>query len=79
MHKSDSDISEIPIKLPGSAFWNVFKRFGRDELVALFINTIGTVIFGYFFYEQDYTLTSGPSSRKNRFFPRTHNRGKTVV
>jgi hypothetical protein len=69
MHKLDSDISEIPIKLPGSAFWNVFKRFGRDELIALFISTIGTVIFGYFFMSKIVLSLVGPVVEKIGFFP----------
>jgi len=35
---------EASIILPENPFWEVFKRFGRDEFIALVINILGTVI-----------------------------------
>ncbi len=31
-----------PIKVPSNPFWDVFKRFGRDEFISMLINVAGT-------------------------------------
>ena len=39
--------NELPIRIPGSPYWAVLKRFGRDELLALIVNVVGTGAFGW--------------------------------
>lgn len=63
------DLSEEPIRLPGSPFWNVFKRFGRDEMIALVINTVGTTIIGLFAVPLALLAFVGPVIEKIGFFP----------
>lgn len=63
------DLSEEPIRLPGSPFWNVFKRFGRDEMIALVINTVGTTIIGLFAVPLALLAFVGPVIEKVGFFP----------
>ncbi|MFH1307275.1 MAG: hypothetical protein ABIH72_00295 [archaeon] len=71
-------IAEEPIKLPQSPFWEVFKRFGRDEAIALVINVAGTAIMAFILFR--YNLISknlrnlilaltGPIVEKVGFFP----------
>lgn len=60
---------EKPIHLPGSPFWNVFKRFGRDELIAMFINVIGTAIMSIFNPSLIVLSITGPVIEKIGFFP----------
>jgi hypothetical protein len=38
----EKKLAEEPIDLPGSPFWDVLKRFGRDEAIAMAINVAGT-------------------------------------
>lgn len=38
---------DVSIILPENPFWKVFKRFGRDEMISLIFNVIGTVIIAY--------------------------------
>ncbi len=60
---------ERPIRLPGSPFWNVFKRFGRDELIALIVNVMGTIFAGVFFSSKLILSIFGPIIEKIGFFP----------
>jgi hypothetical protein len=36
------ELLKVPIELPENPFWEVFKRFGRDEAIAAVINVAGT-------------------------------------
>jgi hypothetical protein len=40
----ENNITDAPIQLPRHPFWEVFRRFGRDETLALIINAISTFI-----------------------------------
>ena len=62
-------LADAPIKVPGSPFWNVFKRFGRDESIAMFINVIGTAIISIFFSAAWILSLAGPVIEKIGFFP----------
>src|SRR3989338_3306189 len=66
---AQNNLSEEPISLPGSPFWNVFKRFGRDELIAMFINVISTAIIALFTSLPIILAFSGPVIEKIGFFP----------
>ena len=39
--------NDLPIRIPGSPYWSVFKRFGRDEALALIVNVLGTGALGW--------------------------------
>jgi hypothetical protein len=58
-----------PIRLPGSPFWNVFKRFGRDEMVALIVSVIGTLVLSFFTSSALMLALAGPVIEKVGFFP----------
>lgn len=58
-----------PIRLPGSPFWNVFKRFGRDEMIALLLNVAGTTIASFFTVSAVLLAFIGPVIEKIGFFP----------
>lgn len=60
---------EEPIRTPGSPFWTVFKRFGRDELIAMFVNVIGTAIASIFNPSAVVLSLTGPVIEKIGFFP----------
>lgn len=62
-------ISEEPIKLPGSPFWNVFKRFGRDEAIAMLINVLGTALMALATANAFILAITGPIIEKLGFFP----------
>ncbi|MBT3397433.1 hypothetical protein HOA55_00320 [archaeon] len=62
-------LSEEPIKTPGSPFWNVFKRFGRDEVIAMIINVVGTTIAGFYLTSAFLLSIIGPIIEKLGFFP----------
>jgi hypothetical protein len=62
-------LSEEPIALPGSPFWNVFKRFGADELISMFVNVIGTWIASFFVGSLFILSIVGPIVEKIGFFP----------
>ena len=66
--KQREELQEI-IKLPGSPFWNVFKRFGRDEIIALFVNVLGTSIAGIWIFNNLLLSIIGPVIEKIGFFP----------
>ncbi len=57
------------IRLPGSPFWNVFKRFGRDEMIALAISVVGTTLVGLFTASTVILAFVGPVVEKIGFFP----------
>ncbi|MDO8555914.1 MAG: hypothetical protein Q7R96_01945 [Nanoarchaeota archaeon] len=61
-------LAERPIKIPGSPFWTVFKRFGIDELIAMIINILGTVIMSLFFTHPLLLSITGPIVEKIGFF-----------
>lgn len=66
-----ADAVERPIRLPGSPFWNVFKRFGTSELVALVVNVTATVIMSCLTASVLWLSLAGPIVEKIGFFP-TH-------
>ncbi len=43
----EKKLSDEPIVIPGSPFWDVFKRFGRDEAIAMVVNVLGTAGMSY--------------------------------
>ncbi|MBR9677368.1 hypothetical protein GOV04_04460 [Candidatus Woesearchaeota archaeon] len=59
-------LSREPIIVPGNPFWTVFKRFGRDETIALIINTIGTALVAIFLSNIWFKVFAGPISRRTR-------------
>ena len=61
-------LTEQPISLPGSPFWNIFKRFGRDEMIALVINVIATVLVGTIVRIPLVLALTGPIVEKVGFF-----------
>lgn len=65
----NENIIEQTIKIPENPFWTVLKRFGRDELIAMFVNVIGTVIFGFFYTSALILSLAGPIVEKIGFFP----------
>ena len=57
------------IWLPGSPFWNVFRRFGRDEMIALVISVVGTTLASLFTSSTLILAFIGPIIEKIGFFP----------
>lgn len=57
------------IVLPGSPYWNVFKRFGRDESIALIISVVFTSIISIFVSSAVLLAIAGPLVEKIGFFP----------
>jgi len=62
-------LSEEPIKLPANSFWSVFKRFGRDEAIAMVVNVIGTAIATILTSNPLFLSIAGPILEKIGFFP----------
>jgi len=62
-------LSQRPIAVPGSPFWNVFKRFGRDEIIAMAVNVLGTAIMSLFSASAVLLAAVGPVVEKIGFFP----------
>lgn len=62
-------VDQEPIRLPGSPFWNVFKRFGRDEMIALLVNVSATLALGFFTSSAILLAFAGPVIEKVGFFP----------
>lgn len=62
-------LSEEPIRVPGSPFWNVFKRFGRDEFLAMLINVFGTALASFVTSNLLVLSVIGPVIEKAGFFP----------
>ena len=78
--KLDKRVADQPIELPSSPFWDVFKKFGRDEAIAMIINVTGTAGLEYFLSTpfastlsagtKEMALTvAGPVVEKAGFFP----------
>lgn len=73
----NSDLLKHPIRVPANPFWDVFKRFGRDEMIAMALNVAGTVLFTWLvsIVEIDIALRglilsfAGPVVEKFGFFP----------
>ena len=76
----DKKVADQPIKLPSSPFWDVFKKFGRDEAIAMIINVAGTAGLEYLLSTpfagsvsagtKEVALTvAGPIVEKAGFFP----------
>jgi len=71
------ELEENPIILPENPYWQVFKRFGRDELIALVVNTLGTITMVFILNSIDVTnamrililAITGPIVEKVGFFP----------
>jgi hypothetical protein len=63
------DIAESPIKIPKNPYWEVLKRFGTDEFIAMLINVIGTVIISFFTTAHIILSLAGPVVEKIGFFP----------
>lgn len=61
-------LADEPIVLPDSPFWDVFKTFGRDEMIALGINTIGTAIVSNFATNPFVLSATGPVVEKGGLF-----------
>lgn len=68
-HVDADNVAGELIRLPGSPFWNVFKRFGRDEALALFISIAGTMIISFFTTSAIILAFIGPVIEKIGFFP----------
>ena len=62
-------LAEEPIKIPQNPFWEVFRRFGRDEAIAMIINVIGTLIISFFTAIPILLSVAGPVIEKIGFFP----------
>lgn len=61
-------IAEEPIKLPSNPFFDVFRTFGRDELISLIINVIATAIISKFAFSNFILSITGPIIEKIGFF-----------
>ena len=57
-------LESTPIVLPKSAFWEVFKRFGRDESISLVINVAATAVIAWFVNAPAIVTLIGPISRR---------------
>ncbi len=78
--KFDKKFVDQPIKLPSSPFWDVFKKFGRDEAIAMLVNVAGTAGLEHFFStpftntlssrtKELALIVAGPLVEKAGFFP----------
>lgn len=72
----EKELAKMPIELPSNPFWEVFKRFGRDEMISMVINVAGTAGISYFLNAnldkntRNVILSvSGPIIEKIGFFP----------
>ena len=63
------NLSEKPIFIPRHPFWTIFRRFGRDELLALVINVFATILAKIFFASAIILSIAGPIIEKIGFFP----------
>lgn len=64
----ESKLAQEPIALPGSPFWEIFQDFGRDELIALVINTLGVGALSTVTSDQLLLSVAGPVLEKIGFF-----------
>ena len=62
----EKKLAEQPIILPENPFWGIFKRFGRDETLAMFINVIGTGAVEYLCNNNILYALAGPLSIRTR-------------
>lgn len=62
-------LGERPIALPENPFWNVFKRFGRDEFIAMTVSVVSTIVMGFFTASAISLSFAGPIIEKIGFFP----------
>ncbi|MBI4440993.1 hypothetical protein HY639_02390 [Candidatus Woesearchaeota archaeon] len=70
-------IAAQPIIVPPNPFWDVFRRFGRDEAIAMVINVLGTIATQYLLplfalsvaAENAALAVVGPVIEKLGFFP----------
>lgn len=69
MSLTPENLSQRPITIPGSPFWNVLRRFGRDEVIAMGINVLGTAVTGFFSASAALLSVIGPIVEKIGFFP----------
>jgi hypothetical protein len=74
----EKKLAEEPITLPSSPFWDVFKRFGRDEMIAMAVNVAGTAGVNYALKHAGnlarnakdvFLVAAGPVIEKFGFFP----------
>jgi hypothetical protein len=61
--------AETKIEIPAHPFWGVFKRFGRDELISMLVNVVGTGIASMFSANAWTLALVGPIVEKIGFFP----------
>jgi hypothetical protein len=57
------------LSIPGSPLFNVLKRFGRDELIALFFSIFSTVVVSLFTKNVLLLSLAAPILEKIGFFP----------
>ncbi len=62
-------LADEPIELPGSPFWNVLKRFGRDEAISMVVNVAATAIIALLTLNPLTLSLAGPVIEKIGFFP----------
>ncbi len=71
-------LTQQSINIPPSPFWDVFKRFGRDEAIAMLINVTGTAGIDYLLsssamfspaVQRTLLSVAGPVIEKVGFFP----------
>ncbi len=62
----EKKLAEEPIIIPGSPYWEVFKRFGRDESIAMVINVLGTGIISKLVDSKWIKTLAGPVSRRTK-------------
>ncbi len=67
-HIFEKKLIEEPIKLPANPIWEVFKVFGRDELISLAVSTVATAIAGGFVNNLIVLSIIGPIMEKFGFF-----------
>lgn len=60
---------ENRIAVPAHPFWSVFRRFGRDESIAMLVNILGTGIMSLFSASAWALSLVGPIVEKIGFFP----------
>ena len=63
------ELAEQPISIPRNPFWDVCRRFGRDEIIAMLVNVIGTAIISIFVSVPIILSIAGPVIEKIGFFP----------
>ena len=64
----DRKLASEPIILPESPYWEIFKDFGKDELIALIINTVGTGVISAISSDPLLLAIFGPAVEKVGFF-----------